>query len=356
MQSVNGKITGDSLTATEWNQPSTEIQNIITALGITLSSGDLNQLGKALAGYVANGQFYVDSGAADAYVLSPVGSKQAPTSYANGNVYVFVPGNTNTGASTANIGALGVTNIKTREGNDPAAGTIIAGQKTILRYDSTNTWLELVGTEGQDQVSDVLSYTFASDANATLTATENLYGRIAITGAVLTAGRNLVVANTPRIMHVTNGESFTVTVKTSAGSGIAVPAGEALTLLSDGTNVVIPDNVIGDGTNTLSITNVIAGVSKAAVNFNGTGTVAIRSSFNVTSITDNGTGDYTINFTNNLATADYVPEIAIGSGTTGNYFTSNAVAATPTVSALRVVAGTVVPAATDAAYVNVVIH
>jgi hypothetical protein len=37
---------------------------------------------------------------------------------------------------------------------------------------------------------------------------------------------------------------------------------------------------------------------RAWVNFNGTGTVAIRASGNVTSITDNGTGDYTVNFTN----------------------------------------------------------
>ena len=36
---------------------------------------------------------------------------------------------------------------------------------------------------------------------------------------------------------------------------------------------------------------------RAWVNFNGTGTVAIRASGNVSSITDNGTGDYTVNFT-----------------------------------------------------------
>jgi hypothetical protein len=44
---------------------------------------------------------------------------------------------------------------------------------------------------------------------------------------------------------------------------------------------------------------------KAWVNFNGTGTVAIRASYNVSSITDNGTGDYTVNFTTALADADY---------------------------------------------------
>jgi len=45
---------------------------------------------------------------------------------------------------------------------------------------------------------------------------------------------------------------------------------------------------------------------RAWVNFNGTGTVAIRASGNVTSITDNGTGDYTVNFTNAMPDANYV--------------------------------------------------
>jgi hypothetical protein len=44
---------------------------------------------------------------------------------------------------------------------------------------------------------------------------------------------------------------------------------------------------------------------RAWVNFNGTGTVAIRASFNVSSITDNGTGLYTVNFTNAMSDANY---------------------------------------------------
>jgi hypothetical protein len=44
---------------------------------------------------------------------------------------------------------------------------------------------------------------------------------------------------------------------------------------------------------------------KAWVNFDGTGTVAIRAAYNVSSITDNGTGDYTVNFANNLSDANY---------------------------------------------------
>ena len=47
------------------------------------------------------------------------------------------------------------------------------------------------------------------------------------------------------------------------------------------------------------------GIAKAWVNFNGQGTVAIRDSYNVSSITDNGTGDYTVNFTSNFANTNY---------------------------------------------------
>ena len=45
--------------------------------------------------------------------------------------------------------------------------------------------------------------------------------------------------------------------------------------------------------------------ARAWVNFNGTGTVAIRDSGNVSSITDNGTGDYTVNFTTAMPDANY---------------------------------------------------
>ena len=51
--------------------------------------------------------------------------------------------------------------------------------------------------------------------------------------------------------------------------------------------------------------DVTAGTCKAWVNFNGTGTVAIRASYNVSSITDNGTGDYTVNFTTAMVDANY---------------------------------------------------
>jgi hypothetical protein len=59
------------------------------------------------------------------------------------------------------------------------------------------------------------------------------------------------------------------------------------------------------------------GLCKAWVNFNGTGTVAIRAAFNVSSIQDNGTGDYTVNFTTAMADANYCASFSIGQLTGG---------------------------------------
>lgn len=59
------------------------------------------------------------------------------------------------------------------------------------------------------------------------------------------------------------------------------------------------------GTKSVPVGTVVDGSAKAWVNFNGVGTIAIRGSFNVSSITDNGVGDYTVNFTSALADANY---------------------------------------------------
>lgn len=148
MQDLNNKITGDTLTAAEFNEPMSEIQNVIENLGQTLSAADLNQLGKAIAGYAANGSFYADGGAADAYVLSPIGLKQAPPAYADGMRASFKPANTNTGASTVNVAGLGVKSIKTSTGADPSAGAIFTGSVTKIRFDFANDWFVLESVAG----------------------------------------------------------------------------------------------------------------------------------------------------------------------------------------------------------------
>ena len=66
-------------------------------------------------------------------------------------------------------------------------------------------------------------------------------------------------------------------------------------------------DIKGEGTNT---TNLQQGLSKYWVNYNGQSTVSVRDSFNHSSLTDRGTGDYTLGFTNNFASNDYCPQFA----------------------------------------------
>ena len=59
------------------------------------------------------------------------------------------------------------------------------------------------------------------------------------------------------------------------------------------------------GSNSLTTAQIYNGAAKAWVNFNGTGTVAIRAQFNVSSFTDYGQGDYTVSFTTAMPDANY---------------------------------------------------
>ena len=69
-------------------------------------------------------------------------------------------------------------------------------------------------------------------------------------------------------------------------------------------STIIASNV-SDGTLSIPTTTVVNGSAKAWVNFDGTGTVAIRESANVASITDRGTGLYTVNLTTAMSDTDY---------------------------------------------------
>jgi hypothetical protein len=59
------------------------------------------------------------------------------------------------------------------------------------------------------------------------------------------------------------------------------------------------------GGNSSTPAQIFSGRAKAWVNFNGSGTVAMRGNYNVNSITDNGSGDYTANFSSSLPNANY---------------------------------------------------
>ncbi len=121
-------------------------------------------------------------------------------------------------------------------------------------------------------------------------------------------------------------------------------------------------STLNNDTGVLATQNGMTGIAKAWVNFNGTGTVAINSSFNVSSITDNGTGDYTVNFTTAMPNINYsVAGSAMFSSNVNAHVVcygdvNGASGTLPTTSAFRFrtmyLSG---PAAQDCTYVNIAV-
>ena len=97
------------------------------------------------------------------------------------------------------------------------------------------------------------------------------------------------------------GGDITLTpTDTASNLVVTIPAGTS-TLV---TNATLPTQLNASGSAPIY-------ACRAWVNFNGTGTIAIRASGNVSSITDNGTGDYTVNFTTAMEDANYCYTMAV---------------------------------------------
>ena len=117
------------------------------------------------------------------------------------------------------------------------------------------------------------------------------------------------MAGKVELLTPSNGKVALVGEDTAVDVTVTVPAGTA-TLLNTASNI---EAQVKTATNASGSAPIYS--CRAWVNFNGPGTVAIRASGNVTSITDNGTGDYTVNFTNAMPDANYT---AVGSCSTDN--------------------------------------
>jgi hypothetical protein len=127
-------------------------------------------------------------------------------------------------------------------------------------------------------------------------ASQNFTGNnIQFSGASVSLGTSTAAST----INVGTGATLAATAKTVnigtngvATSTTAINIGSAVST----TTITLNGTVTATG-----LTNSV----KAWVNFNGTGTVAIRASYNVSSITDNGVGDYTVNFTTAMTDANY---------------------------------------------------
>jgi hypothetical protein len=154
---------------------------------------------------------------------------------------------------------------------------------------------------------------------------------------------------TTNIAHPSSGSNNIVL----DSSGNATLATAKITTLADSA-----------GSNTSTPAAIAAGIAKAWVNFNGTtaSPSTIRASYNVSSVTKNASGDYTVNFTTAMVDANYVTTGSCQrvSGASEGILTIYAVnldgtLVAPTTSAARVNTSQRAAGVIDSAYVNVVI-
>ena len=153
------------------------------------------------------------------------------------------------------------------------------------------------------------------DANLSVAGTTNLTGNVTVGGVIY--ADDSTTANTPVI-------SFTGDTNT----GIGRSAADTLDLITNGNSrfriestgqiKAVYESQVGTDYNTQLDNGYLC---RAWVNFNGTLVAAsmIRASGNVSSITDNNTGDYTINFTTALPDANYSALVNVGALSTGSW-------------------------------------
>jgi len=140
MQTLNNKTVGSTLTAAEWNEVPSELQNIITAAGQVLSSGDLRQVEKGIAAYVGAGNHCNVAGTDDDIILSIANSLQTPVVIFPGYVVQwFVPEfGGNTGAMTLDFATLGPLNLRDARGSTLDGGELTGGTLASAIYNGAD--------------------------------------------------------------------------------------------------------------------------------------------------------------------------------------------------------------------------
>jgi hypothetical protein len=216
-----------------------------------------------------------------------------------GTVQTFTGNKTFSGSSTF----TGLVSTRASTAVDGAGFRIVPGIAPTTAV-AGDVWINtgVLGTISFRNSTTVQTCAVLGLANQNFTASG-----IQFSGATVSLGTSTAASTT----NVASGATLAATTKT-------------VNIGTNGVATSVTNINVGSATSTTTInlngTVNAAGLSngvKAWVNFNGIGTVAIRASYNVSSITDNGVGDYTVNFTTALADVNY----AVSS-------TSNRIAAT----------------------------
>lgn len=270
------------------------------------------------------------------------------TAYAAGSTYSFIAANTNTGAVTLSIDGLTAKSV-TKDGSTAlTAGDIKAGKLTWVEYDGTVFQL----------VNNIVIG--GSVTSATITGSTITGGTIDSLATPLPVASGGTASSTAATAFDTLKQAATDTY-----TGVVELATSAEATAGTDTTRVVTPATLRSAVNTTGTAPIYA--PRAWVVFNGSGVIAIRASGNVTSITDNGVCDYTINFTTAMPSANYAAVASASSVATYELicmipgaYTAGSVASppAPTTTAIRMCVVGAQPGntpAVDPTYVSVVI-
>jgi len=207
---------------------------------------------------------------------------------------------------------------------------------------------DLLAVEMRNSLADI-GAGFASTSEVTGTNT---------LGSITTGTNSLTVASGTGInvgdYVVGEGIAPGTTVSAISGTSVTLSGTVGATLSSDPVAFYTANKALSPGL-------VAGGLCRAWVNFDGTGTVAINAAYNVSSISDNGTGDYQINLTTAMPDANYCTVGTTGyagNGTASGFLGANRIGsngneASPTTTAVRVNSVTSAGSVVDTIYINV---
>jgi hypothetical protein len=221
---------------------------------------------------------------------------------------------TNLDALAFNTGSSAPERMRINSSGNVGIGT--ANPASIVGGTDTSPVLSIGGTDTtltNDDKAGSLSF-ITNDSSYTVSYADGVTGEIASISETLTGGGYGLSFYTG-VAGGTRGERMRINRLGNVGIGTTSPA-EQLHITG---NFRVGSAVLATPTGSAPMY-----VCRAWVNFNGTGTVAIRASGNVSSITDNGVGNYTVNFTTAMPDADYSVSGQGGAFTGGSGNTSNA--------------------------------
>lgn len=211
--------------AADLNGLNLEQKNLIEDSGQVFSAADQEQQSKAASNFAANGNFYGDSGAADAYILTPIGNAKGITAYANGQRFRFKAANTNTGASMVVVNGLSAKNIKDKDGTDLIAADIIEDELIEIIYDSIGGYFKLI-TYGL--IGEIKSYGGSTAPAGYLLCDASAISRTTYASLFARIGTSFGVGDGSTTFNLPDGrEAYLVGVGTR-GSGVT--AHDAFTL------------------------------------------------------------------------------------------------------------------------------